>query len=147
MSTATHYIVSLSEPFAILDDEDAMAFLLKHAGYDTIEEMAEEEETPELASMPAAELAEYLYGAELEPDLYDEEYLDEDGERVSREYMAEFTKEFINEMYGIIEIAGHIFDSAEILEEMAPDTFSDYVQDMIDDRCFGSWEEWHDNAN
>lgn len=59
----------------------------------------------------------------------------------SDSFLEEF-KEYLDEMYGSIEICGTSFCASEILEELDPTLFNcaydDYIDAQVDEFCVGS---------
>lgn len=138
-----HYIVSLSQPYAIPNDESALDYLLSVEGYDSVEELAEEYEEPRYLTMTAPELAEELHGAELEEELDSDTYVDRSGDVATYDEIESFTVDMLNDTYGEVEVAGSVFDAGHVLAEMDPTAFRCTVLDYMDAEYFESWGEWH----
>ena len=137
------YIVSLSQPYAIPNDDDALAYLLSVEGYETIEELAEDYEEPTYLTMSAPDLAEELHGATLEDELDSDTYVDREGYVTYYDDIEERTTEMLNDNYGEIEVAGIVFDAGYVLAELDSTAFRGIVLDYMDDEYFESWDEWH----
>ena len=137
------YIVSLSEPYAIPNDDHALDYILAVAGYDSVEELAEDMEDSSYLSVTAPDLAEELHGGTLEDELDSDTYVDRDGFVATYEEIEEFTANMLNETYGEVEVAGSVFDAGYVLAEMDPTAFRCTVTDYMDEEYFDSWDEWH----
>ena len=137
------YIVSLSQPYAIPNDENALDYVLRLAGYDSVEELAEDSEDPNYLSMTAPELAEELHDATLEDELDSDTYVDRDGDVMAYETIEDNVRDMLNETYGEVEVAGSVFDAGYVLAELDPTAFRCTVLDYMDAEYFESWDEWH----
>lgn len=137
------YIVSLSEPYAIPNDEHALDYILTLAGYDSLEDFAEDMEDSSYLSVTAPDLAEELHDATLEDELDSDMYVDHDGNTVTYEDIEGFVMDMLNETYGEVEVAGSVFDTGQVLIEMDPIAFRCTVVDYMDGEYFDSWDEWH----
>ena len=137
------YIVSLSEPYAIPNDEHALDYILTLAGYDSLEELAEDMEDSTYLNTTAPDLAEELHGANLEDELDSDTYVDLDGDMATYDEIESFVMDMLNEMYGTVEVAGIVFDAGYVLAEMDPTAFRGNVLDYMDGEYFESWSEWH----
>ena len=140
------YIVSLSEPYAIPNDEHALEYILTLAGYDSVEELAEDMEDSSYLTITAPDLAEELHDATLEDKLDTLTYLDRDGYVMSYEDIEDMARDFLNDAYGVIEVAGLTFDASHVLEELDPIAFRCAVSDFMDEDYFDSWTEWHESV-
>ena len=137
------YIVSLSEPYAIPNDDHALDYILHIAGYDSLEEFVQEVGDPSYSTITAPDLAEELHGATLEDELDSDTYVDRDGYVATYEDIESFTMNMLNETYGEVEVAGSVFDAGYVLAEMDPTAFRCTVTDYMDEEYFESWDEWH----
>lgn len=137
------YIVSLSEPYAIPNDDHALDYILAVAGYDSVEELAEDQEDSSYLTITAPDLAEELHDATLEDELDSDTYVDRDGNTTYYEDIEESVTEMLNETYGEVEVAGSVFDAGYVLAEMDPTAFRCTVTDYMVEEYFDSWDEWH----
>lgn len=137
------YIVSISEPYAIPNDEHALDYILTLAGYDSLEELAEDMEDSTYLNTTAPDLAEELHGGHLEDELDIDTHVDRDGYTATYEEIEGFVINMLNEMYGTVEVAGSVFDAGYVLAEMDPTAFRCTVTDYMDAEYFESWTEWH----
>lgn len=137
------YIVSLSLPYAIPNDENALDYLLGIIGYDSIEELAEDSEDSSYLTMSAPDLAEQWHDATLEDDLDSDTYVDREGYVAHYDTIEDNVSDMLNETYGEVEIAGMVFDAGHVLAELDPTAFRCTVLDYMDGEYFDSWDEWH----
>lgn len=137
------YIVSLSQPYAIPNDDDALDYLLSNMGYDSLEELAEDSEDSSYLTMTAPELAEQWHDATLEDDLDSDEYVDREGDVMHYDTIEDNVRDLLNETYGEVEVAGMVFDAGYVLAELDPTAFRCTVLDYMDGEYFESWDEWH----
>lgn len=137
------YIVSLSEPYAIPNDKNALDYILGLAGYDSVEELAEDQGDPSYLITTAPALAEELHDATLEDELDSDTYVDREGYVTYYDDIEERTTEMLNDAYGEVEVAGSVFDAGYVLAELDPTAFRCTVLDYMDDEYFESWSEWH----
>ena len=137
------YIVSLSEPYAIPNDENALDYLLGIIGYDSLEELAEDSEDSSYLTMTAPDLAEQWHDATLEDDLDSDTYVDRNGDVAHYDTIEDNVSDMLNETYGEVEVAGMVFDAGYVLAELDPTAFRCTVLDYMDGEYFESWDEWH----
>lgn len=141
------YIVSLSETYAIPNDEHALDYILTVAGYDSLEELAEDTDDPTYLDVSAPDLAEELHNATLEDELDSNMYVDREGFVTFYEDIEEHITEMLNDVYGELEVAGSVFDAGRVLAELDPIAFRCVVLDHMDGEFFESWTEWHEAVN
>ena len=137
------YIVSLSEPYAIPNDDHALDYVLAVAGYDSVEELAEDVEDSSYLTVTAPDLAEELHGASLEDELDSDTHVDLNGDVATYEDIEGFVVDMLNELYGTVEVAGSVFDAGYVLAELDPTAFRCTVVDYMDAEYFETWDEWH----
>ena len=137
------YIVSLSQPYAVPNDENALDYLLSVEGYESVEELAEEYEEPGYLTMSAPDLAEELHDATLEDELGSGAYVDRDGDTMYYETIEDNVRDMLNEVYGEVEVAGIVFDAGHVLSELDPTAFRCTVADYMDEEYYESWSDWH----
>ena len=140
------YIVSLSQPYAIPNDEHALDYILTATGYDSLEELAEDMEDSTYLNATAPDLAEEFHGATLEDELDSLTYVDRDGYVTYYDEIEDRARDFLNDAYGVIEVAGLTFDASYVLEELDPTAFRCAVSDYMDEEYFESWTEWHESV-
>lgn len=138
------YIVSLSEPYAIPNDENALGYILGLVGYDSLEEFAEDSEDPSYLTMSAPEIAEQLHGATLEDELDIDTHVDREGYVATYDEIEGFVVDMLNDVYGELEVAGTVFDAGYALAELDPTAFRCTVIDYMDEEYFETWAEWHE---
>lgn len=138
------YIVSLSERYAIPNDDHALDYILTLAGYDSVEELAEDSEDSYYLSMTAPDIAEQLHDATLEDELGSGTYVDREGNMTTYNAIEEVIMDLLNDSYGEVEVAGTVFDAGYVLAELDPTAFRCTVLDYMDDEYFESWDEWHE---